>query len=390
MARHKGPWFPAALLALAGTALLAGGKFPYIFFYLTLFVFLVPYIRLSRGLKRLTGDIRVSAEYGQVGQPLAVDYRVQNPPGGAFLFLEMVSLPGAALPGARDRVISLEGGDTAHYREEVRFSRRGIYDTGSFRVKTGDPFGIFTLEKSLAQGRTIKVYPHLKPFPGVTPPARQHFGDLPVKERQFENYSQVADLREWQEGDSVKRVHWKQTARQGRLVVKNYAHKGDAALNIFIDMGERSYRRDRGHLLEDLAVEAAASFVHENLKAGIFLQVFSQALPRGRLLGRHFRDYREIMDHLIALSPGEHGNFTAYVDSRSYYLTPRSSLYLLTPSLSLPGAAVYLNLKERGFSPALFYLALREPGPEERVILQRVKEAGVQVQILYASGGRQP
>ena len=58
-------------------------------------------------------------------------------------------------------------------------------------------------------------------------------------------------------------------------------------------MCSSSYRHDRDHLLEDLAVEAAASLIYYGLKEGVPVQVFSELLPAGSLRGRHMRDYRK-------------------------------------------------------------------------------------------------
>lgn len=383
----KGYWLPAVVF-LGGSSLLAGGRFPYMFFYLAVLLFLIPYGVLQRNLARLTGDIEVSSPYGEVGEKLSVQYKVTNSPTATFFYLELTGIIGSSLKErTAGKIISLEGGETAYFQREVLCARRGIYDLAAFKVKTGDPFGLFIMERPLGSGKKIKIYPRLKDYPAAFLPAKQHFGDLLVKDNQFEDYSQVSNLRAWQDGDSIKRIHWKQSARHDEVVVKNFALRGDASLIIFVDMAAKSYRHDHGHRLEDLAVEVAASIVHFGLQKNLFLRVFSEPGLTAGLPGRHFRDYRGIMDRVIDLAPTGNGGFFAYVHRQSYYLTPKSSLYLITPALTLEDAAVLLGLQQRGFNQVLFYLALQSPTSREEPLLDKLKEAGINVHVLPAGEG---
>ena len=373
---------------MGGAALLAGGKFLYMFFYLMVLVFLIPYLRLRRNLFKIKGDIKVSSSHGEVGQKLAVAYKVVNSPAGRFPYLELKGILGASLQEEEDgKLISLEEGGSAVFQREVLCTRRGIYDLASLTVKTGDPFGFFTIERPLCTGQEIKIYPRLRDYAEIVLPAKQHFGDLSVQDKQFEDYSQVSDLRAWQDGDSIKRIHWKQSASHDQVIVKNFVLQGDASLTIFIDMEAKNYRRDHGHRFEDLAVEVAASFIYFSLQENLPLRVFSEPALRDGMSGRHVSDYREIMDRVISLSPAGQAGFSTYVHSQSYYLTPKSSLYLITPALSLSDAAVFLGLKQRGFYQVLFYLTLQGLTPREAALLDKVKEAGINIHVLHFPEG---
>ncbi len=358
------------------------------FFYLMVLVFLLPYSRLRRNLLKLKGDINVSSSHGEVGQQLSVTYKVVNSPAGRFPYLELTGILGTSFQEEEDgMLISLEEGGSAVFQREVLCTRRGIYDLASLTVKTGDPFGLFTIERPLCTGQEIRIYPRLRDYTEIILPAKQHFGDLSVKDKQFEDYSQVSDLRAWQDGDSIKRIHWKQSARHDQVIVKNFALQGDASLTIFIDMEAKNYRRDHGHRLEDLAVEVAASFIYFSLRENLPLRVFSEPSLRDGLSGRYLRDYREIMDRIISLSPAGKEGFSTYVHNQSYYLMPKSSLYLITPALSLTDAAVFLGLKQRGFHQVLFYLSLQSLTPREAALLDKVKEAGINIHVLHSLEG---
>lgn len=371
-------WLTLATLAIL--AVLAGGKFLYLFFYLAFFLFIIPYIWLWISLNRLHGRVEVSASYVEVGQTLTVKYLIDNHLAGRFPYLELTSLLDlSSTVTSQSRIVCIRAGEAASFSFNVNCRRRGKYDLQSFSVKTGDPFGIFQLSKTLAADQVINVYPRLQPLPLLNPLAHQNFGNLAVSNRQFENYSQIADLRRWQAGDSKKKIHWKQSARHEMLLVKNYDQKGDATLNIFIDMAAASYGTDRQLLLEDLAVETAASLIFHNLKHSIAVEVFSQPFPRRSLVGSQPHDFWVVMDQVVTLAALEAEPFHHFVSGCSYYLAPNSALYLVTPQLEPTVAAFILALRLKGFNLVLLYLYLEEPAPETIKLLASLREAGVRV-----------
>lgn len=385
MIKVKRPVLIAAGLLLL-TALLVGEKFPYMFLYLTALIVLVPALTLRGSLRRLKGSVEVGSYYGEVGQLIKIRYRITNSRTAKFPYLELVGIIGV-LSGNREeenRVIALRPGETAVLERDVRCIRRGKYNLDALKVRTGDPFGFVKLERSLAHGEEIKVYPSLRRISTIPLPARQFFGELSVKERFFENYSHITDLREYRDGDSTKRIHWKQSAKHDRVIVKNFAQEGDASLNIFLDMNREAYREDAFHLLEDLSVEIAASFVYLALAGSVPLKIFCETEPGSPLAGNSFRDYRDIMDKLIGLAPVGDSPFSSYIDAQCYYLTPNSSLYLITPYIGLKEAATILGVKQRGFFVVLFYLCLSKLSPGGHKLLQKMKEAGVPVYIMEA------
>ena len=379
------PVFFWALAVLGIAVYLAGGQLFYLFFYLTFLFFLVPLLWLKLGINKLKGKVTVSAEYGEVDREIEVSYFIVNSQFGFFPYLELANMvSGSFNSPSEGKFVALPAGYEASFTRMVKCTRRGIYDLETFQVKTGDPFGLFKLSRPLSSGIEIKVYPRVKKIPGVILPARQRFGNIRVKEHQFENYTHISYLREWQEGDNAKRIHWKQSARQRRLVVKNYELTGDASLNIFLDMNVRSYSNDEGHLLEDLAVESAASIIYLSLQDKIAVNVFSEPLAVEMITGHQLRDYRLIMDRIISLAPTGKSSFVNYVNHLSYSLTPKSSLYLFTPHVGIEEATLFLTLKQKGFYPVVFYLALNEGDAIKNKMLDKLRESGLDIVILFA------
>lgn len=375
----------SATLFLVATALLVAGKFPYMFLYLILLIALVPYLRLRKSLGNLRGEISVSSRTREVGQSFEINYRIINSESGTFPYLELANV----MDGFQHEApyVSLEPGEVKELRREVSCRRRGVYNLKSLTVKTGDPFGLFKLEKPLADGGEVKVYPRIRHFLAITLPTIQHVGDRTAKNAVYKSYSELLGLREWQDGDSLRRIHWRQSARQDKIIVKNYSHSADAEFTLFVDMHEESYRQDERHRLEDLTVELAASLAYHRLRDNLSILIFSDSIPHSPLTGKRIQEYERILDQLIILSPQRAGSFYSYLRQQSYFLLPNTTLFLITPSMTLTDADLLLSLKRKGFSLGLFYLSIRGVHEDTEKILSRMREAGISVHVVFTSKG---
>lgn len=103
-----------------------------------------------------------------------------------------------------------------------RCEQRGIYMLGPVRLESGDPFGLFSHTEERAPRTHIVVYPRLLPLPALGLPPKDPLGDLRTRRRLFEDPNRIMGARDMRPGDSFRHIHWKATARQGKLQVKVY------------------------------------------------------------------------------------------------------------------------------------------------------------------------
>lgn len=116
---------------------------------------------------------------------------------------------------------------------------RGEYEIGVKAVEATDLFGLVRLRRSgdKLSGTTsrIAVYPRTYPLHGRMLDLRMNEGAEDGARADAEEISSIADLRSWREGDSLKRVHWKLSARLGELIVKEFDGSFDAKNMVFVD-----------------------------------------------------------------------------------------------------------------------------------------------------------
>jgi uncharacterized protein (DUF58 family) len=97
---------------------------------------------------------------------------------------------------------------------------RGRYVVESARAAIDDPFGLARSELELAGGGSLLVYPRLIALDRLFSESGAHAQDgrrlLLRRPSGFDLHS----VREYEQGESLRKVHWPTTARRGQLMVK--------------------------------------------------------------------------------------------------------------------------------------------------------------------------
>ena len=97
----------------------------------------------------------------------------------------------------------------------------GVYAVGAVRVRFGDCFGLFSLSRRVrAPLASVMVVPRcVKTAPLRFSPGE---GETGAAQRAQADRTTPEDVRTWQDGDDLKRVHWKLSMRRQSLMVRTY------------------------------------------------------------------------------------------------------------------------------------------------------------------------
>jgi uncharacterized protein (DUF58 family) len=142
-------------------------------------------------------------------------------------------------------VASLAGRERGRWTARTLCTQRGRFRLGPATLISGDPFGIVRLSRNVSSTSEILVYPQTVDLPDFALPSAELPGGQATRARSFNITPNVATIREYAPGDSMNRIHWRSTARTGRMMVKEFELDPSADLYLVLDMQERAVVRDQ-------------------------------------------------------------------------------------------------------------------------------------------------
>jgi uncharacterized protein (DUF58 family) len=230
---------------------------------------------LSGGsLMRLEIEREAPAASG-VGDEVVIRYRVRNRsrvfPAFGLTIEELASVRGGRFSGDWSGRLSAPVAFAAYVPArgsvvvEARAGalKRGTATLGPVRIWTTFPFGLTKKSKSFFQESTVLVRPRLAPLrPGIVEGVLGR-GDLGSVLRKSRGGEEFYSLREYSQGDSLRSVAWRSTARLGYAVVREMASRPSRHLWIALDFG------DAGEIECERAVSVAAALAVRAVDAGL-------------------------------------------------------------------------------------------------------------------------
>lgn len=130
----------------------------------------------------------------------------------------------------------LERGRRARIGLDLRCRRRGSYTLRGFRVGTDFPFGLLQAWRTFAQPAPLLVYPAFTPLARVDLPIgrRYHPGGVSLASQRGESMEYIGN-REFRDGDNVRDIDWRATARLNRAIVREYREEYLVRIGVVLD-----------------------------------------------------------------------------------------------------------------------------------------------------------
>ena len=127
-------------------------------------------------------------------------------------------------------------GASAALVSRLKCHHRGLYEFGTVIAESKAPFGLFRRRSRLTAPISILVYPLVYPLRRV--PLLARFQGIEPRPRRIRQGDETAGSRHYFPGDPLRNIHWRNTARLGRPMVKEFEDTQEASLAIVFDSGK--------------------------------------------------------------------------------------------------------------------------------------------------------
>ena len=186
-------------------------------------------------LRSLVVRRSLASDRSQVGQTIHEEVTLWNRGWLPKLWIEVrdySTLPGHEL----SRVVRLGPRRSVTWQRTTVCWQRGQFRMGPMALHSGDPFGMFSIRRTVPVTHELLVYPpvfNLAAFP--LPMAALYGGRVQTRPLAVATPS-VGGLREYVAGDPLNRISWSATARTGAMMVKELDPDPSADVWIVLDL----------------------------------------------------------------------------------------------------------------------------------------------------------
>lgn len=245
---------------------------------------LVTMLVVARSRYRLTCAREISPRRVPTGEPTTVTLRLSNAgrmPTGVLLLEDQVPY----VLGTRPRFVIDHMGP--RWRQDVsyplRAEVRGRYVLGPLSVRVSDPFGFVELVKSFPSRNTVVVTPAVQALP-ASRLSGEWSGTGDNRPRAFAAAgTEDVTVREYRQGDDLRRVHWPSTARAGELMVRREEQPWQSRATVVLDTRRGAHRGSGPASSLEWGITAAASVAAHLAQRGFTVRLATDVdLAAGR------------------------------------------------------------------------------------------------------------
>jgi uncharacterized protein (DUF58 family) len=278
------------------------------FFFTIAYLFFLLYLLGRLWMRRSLGRVSFARSFtGRAfsGDEVQVEVKLANTGRLPVPWLQIhESLPIELVsPPFHREVFSLGAGEKRFFRYQLHCRKRGLFWLGPLQAQTGDLLGLEPERSTEFAAEPLVVYPRVVPMAKVKLPTRSPLAALATRTPLFEDPAYVTGVRDYQRGDSPRRIHWTSTASAGRLLVKQYQPTVARETLLALDLSASGYENRFRYDASELSIVAAASLAnHIIMRERLAVGLAAEALdPLAGASRRFFLPARSERAHLMTV-----------------------------------------------------------------------------------------
>ncbi|MBQ2982465.1 MAG: DUF58 domain-containing protein [Lachnospiraceae bacterium] len=143
---------------------------------------------------------------------------------------------------------------THAYESNISFSSPGNYEITFKALRVYDITGLLYRNVKVRKWKNIQVMPNIHDVPITLTEGTKHFygeSDTYEDSRAGHDNSELLQIREFKAGDRLQNIHWKMSAKQDELMVKENSMPRSCPVVLFLDFkGDKAHRKNMISFIE--------------------------------------------------------------------------------------------------------------------------------------------
>jgi uncharacterized protein (DUF58 family) len=313
----------------------------------------------ARGLSRkLWLQRETQTGWVQAGTPIAERMSLTNSSRLPAPWVEVADH--STLPQEQAGFVTRLGGKrSARWKRKITCERRGYFTIGPTTLRTGDPFGVYTVILHYPQVTPLMVLPPVMslPFIEVTPAGQIQLEKERAQAAAYTFTVGAAGVREYQPGDSLRWIHWRTSARREGFFVRLFeTNILPTDCWILLDVNLEVQVGSGLDATDEHAVILAASLADQILQTGRPLGLAAHGDRLVWLAPNSGEEQRwEILQSLAKVSRGRNP-LSHLLQRLQPSFRPHTNVVLITPSVDERWVRALQPLIQRGAIPTVLLL----------------------------------
>lgn len=245
----------------------------------------------------------------------------------------------------------VQPGSSRQVTYAVRSHVRGRYRLGPMRAQFGDPFGLASRQADIGAGSDIVIRPRVEPLgrAGLRGVGQGLEGEVPFLVA-LHGEDDVS-VREYREGDDLRRVHWGATAHCGELMVRQEDRPARRRAVVLLDPRAEAHSTPGPTSSFEWSVSAVASILGHLEKSDCAAFAVTTRTVQAERAGEPIPS-DEAIDLLAEESPGDADDLAELVRHAHWAIGAGGFLVAVVADASDAGLGALASLRRPG-QPAL-------------------------------------
>jgi len=361
----------------------SGGKMPYMLLYTVL---MIPVVSVSYTLA-----IYLRFKYGQdldkrfvtKGDKVNFIFSINNEDFFIYPYVKIVFYGAKTIFQNQFQVknFSLKPFSGKNYFFELQCNYRGRYEIGINSIEFEDFFGLFRFRYNVFEPKHVTVYPqivYLDKFMLKTDfMSESHF----MLNNREEDMTTISDVRKYQYGDSLKRIHWKLTAKTQEIMIKKFESTSQVNTIMLLDLHQNFFSAEENIIIEDKLIESIVAVLYFCLNKWIPVNLVFYGDKLVNIHAKNHLMFSEIFELLAKVKFSGSVPVKDLLEIYTYNILKRTNILVFTSNLDYALYNQIYKTVNTGYDLSLIYVSPEKftgvKNDEVENILRSLPEIGV-------------
>jgi len=339
-----------------------GGAVPYMILYVVLILPVVSFIYALVIFFRFKYFQEIDKKFIMKGDRVKYIFTITNEDYFFYPYLRVTFFGSKTIFNEQFKKINLsllpQKEKTFTFELYCRYS--GNYEIGVERIEIEDFLGLFKLTYKIPFPLSITVYPRiitLERFKLKTDFTSESYSSSISRN---EDMGVLKDVRKYVYGDTLKKVHWKLSAKLNEIMIKQFENTTESSVLIIPDFRKNDYTIEQNTVIEDKILESTIAVVNYCLNKWIPVNIICYSKEALEIKAGNPTDFSDVYNNLAQIRFAHTLKISDIADVYVKSTTSKSNLVLCTADIDYSLYNVIYYASFSGFNVIVIYISPEE------------------------------